>query len=428
MRYALMLVAGAVLALGIGLAIGYMLPPEGLPVAQVSSVSGVLAYQDDEDPEAAAYAPYVPEQEDPEAQVYAPYPPYQPPQEDPQEKFYETSTGDNGDKYFYTDLTGDNGDKYFFSGSSDTGDKANYSEAPVSGPESIWNGTYAAPNNDDPSTGTGNLFDSLGGGNGWEPSSGFGAYSDMYDQEYGGGYGNQGDMNGGGFGVTNPNYGNTGYGNGYGNQQQQQPWYVSALPGIGRMIQQMIPGQQTSAPIIQSIPQPVVRPTQPARPTYPQPACWISAQPTVVARGGSSTLTWSSFNASSASLGNGTTNGKVQTSDSHVVQNIQNDTTYVLSVAGPGGSSSCYTRITVQQVSGPPSCIISANPDTITRGQTANIAWGTQNALSANLNGAGTVPLQGGLSVGPSQSTTYSLTVTGSNNQTKTCAVQLTVR
>src|SRR3989338_7702205 len=65
-------------------------------------------------------------------------------------------------------------------------------------------------------------------------------------------------------------------------QQANQPWYVKAFPGIGSMLQQILPGQQAPAP----------RPPPPVqqRPTYPQPSCWVSAQPSLVASGGSSVI------------------------------------------------------------------------------------------------------------------------------------------
>src|SRR3990167_7015170 len=198
-------------------------------------------------------------------------------------------------------------------------------------------------------------------------------------------------------------------------QQANQPWYVKAFPGIGSMLQQILPGQQAPAP----------RPPPPVqqRPTYPQPSCWVSAQPSLVASGGSSVISWASFNATRASL---TGFGEVSVAGSRTVPNITSTRTFTLSVAGQGGNGSCYTRVTVQPpVSGPPSCIISVNPDVISRGESANLAWGSQNASSATLSGTGPVPTQGGVSVSPIQTTTYTLTVGGSSGQSSSCTVRL---
>ena len=200
-------------------------------------------------------------------------------------------------------------------------------------------------------------------------------------------------------------------------QQANQPWYVKAFPGIGSMLQQILPGQQAPAP----------RPPPPVqqRPTYPQPSCWVSAQPSLVASGGSSVISWASFNATRASL---TGFGEVSVACSRTVPNITSTRTFTLSVAGQGGNGSCYTRVTVQPpVSGPPSCLISVNPDVISRGESANLAWGSQNASSATLSGTGPVPTQGGVSVSPIQTTTYTLTVGGSSGQSSSCTVRLFV-
>lgn len=194
-------------------------------------------------------------------------------------------------------------------------------------------------------------------------------------------------------------------------------WYVSSFPGFGSFFQQIIPGQARPPPA-RPAPQP------PPRPVYPQPSCWISAQPTSVEFGKSSTLQWSSFNASRVSL---TDFGNVPLSGSRVVQNIRSDRTYQLSVSGQGGSGSCYTRITVRPASGNPSCVISAYPSTISVGQSSSLAWGSQNASTAHLSGVGTVSVQGGTYVSPRQTTTYTLTVFGLQGASDTCMTQIGV-
>lgn len=194
----------------------------------------------------------------------------------------------------------------------------------------------------------------------------------------------------------------------------QNPWYVNAFPGIGQMVQQIIPGQNMPAP----------RPAPPPRPAYPQPSCWISASPMSVEYGGSSTLSWSSFNATRASL---TDFGNVSLSSSRLLQNIRSDRTYQITVSGAGGSGSCYTRITVRPQSATPSCIISAYPSSIHVGQSTNLAWGTANASSAYLSQIGNVALQGGMYVAPNKTTTYTLTAVGTQGVTGSCAAEVGV-
>lgn len=197
-------------------------------------------------------------------------------------------------------------------------------------------------------------------------------------------------------------------------QNSQSPWYVNAFPGIGQVVQQIIPGQHKPAP------RPIVAP----RPQYPQPSCWISASPMSVEYGGSSTLSWSSFNATRASL---TDFGNVSLSSSRLLHNIRSDRTYQITVSGAGGSGSCYTRITVRAQSATPSCVISAYPSSIHVGQSTNLAWGTANASSAYLSGVGSVGLQGGMYVTPNKTTTYTLTAVGAQGVTGSCAAQVGV-
>jgi len=119
----------------------------------------------------------------------------------------------------------------------------------------------------------------------------------------------------------------------------QSPWYVNSFPGIGSMAQQIIPGQASQVIVVQAPPPP------PPKITYPQPSCWISAQPATVAYGKSSTLTWSAFNATRATL---TDFGNVALSGSRLVSGLTNSRVYQLNVSGQGGAGSCYTRISVQ--------------------------------------------------------------------------------
>ena len=203
------------------------------------------------------------------------------------------------------------------------------------------------------------------------------------------------------------------YSYGGGGTSAQDPWYVRSFPGFGQVAQQIIPG-------LNPVPAPAPRP-----PFYAQPSCWISSQPTSVSRGGSSVLQWSSFNATQASL---TDFGTVPTAGTRTVQNITTDRTYTLSVRGQGGNGSCYTRIDVKEQQAMPSCVIAANPEVISRGQTASLGWWSSNASSATLSGYGQVSLSGGMYVSPQQSTTYTLTAHNSTGQSRSCAVQVIVR
>lgn len=76
-----------------------------------------------------------------------------------------------------------------------------------------------------------------------------------------------------------------------------------------------------------------------------------------------------------------------------------------------------------------PSCdSFTAAPATITVGQSAVLAWDTTNATRVVINnGIGEVAGDGSVSVTPLASTTYAMTVFGTNNQTAHCEVPVTV-
>lgn len=81
------------------------------------------------------------------------------------------------------------------------------------------------------------------------------------------------------------------------------------------------------------------------------PSCTLSANPTVVQKGGSSTLTLASTNATSATIDQGV--GAVAVNGTTNVTNIQVTKTYTATVTGAGGSAQCSATITVQTAGAP---------------------------------------------------------------------------
>ncbi|RJQ35488.1 hypothetical protein C4556_00095 [Candidatus Parcubacteria bacterium] len=153
------------------------------------------------------------------------------------------------------------------------------------------------------------------------------------------------------------------------------------------------------------------------------PLCTISANPNNVQHGGSSTLTWSSSNATSASLSG---HGTVALNDSHAEHNLTSNTTFTLTVTGPGGTANCQTTITVQQAQ-TPSCTISANPSSIQTGGSSYLTWSSSNAVSATLTNFGNVGVNGNQTVYPLHTTTYTLTVYNAQGQSAQCQTTVTV-
>ena len=197
------------------------------------------------------------------------------------------------------------------------------------------------------------------------------------------------------------------------------PWYVQTFPGIGRLAQYIIPGQINPTPVHVTAPSPAPRPV-----ANPQPSCWISADPTQVVNGGTSVLSWSSFNATRATLSD---LGDVSVTGERTLHGLTATQTYTLQIFGAGGSNICYTRVNVAAIGPTPSCVISVFPSTISRGSSASLSWGSMNASVATLGGVGSVELQGGRSVFPAYSSDYTLTVSSSGKQSS-CTTHLTVQ
>ncbi len=97
---------------------------------------------------------------------------------------------------------------------------------------------------------------------------------------------------------------------------------------------------------------PVAPPPPPApAPPPAAPTVTISASPTTIERGQSSTLTWSSTNATNVSIDQGI--GDVSTSGSRSVSPSES-TTYTITAKGEGGTATASVRITVTAPPPPP--------------------------------------------------------------------------
>jgi hypothetical protein len=157
------------------------------------------------------------------------------------------------------------------------------------------------------------------------------------------------------------------------------------------------------------------------------PTGTIGAVPTTLPLGGGqATLTWSSQNATSASINLGV--GTVALNGS-VVVNLTLTTTYVLTLTGAGGTT--LYPVTVTVATPPlPTATFTATPSSlpIGGGQTT-LKWTSQNGVTAAIvPGIGPVNLNDSLVVTDAATTTYTFTVSntiGSNsyNQKVTVAV-----
>ena len=73
-----------------------------------------------------------------------------------------------------------------------------------------------------------------------------------------------------------------------------------------------------------------------------------------------------------------------------------------------------------------PSASLTANPDTINKGQSSTLTWQTSNSTDVSIDGIGAIQPSGSQAVSPSDSTTYTLTAKGAGG-TQTATARVTV-
>jgi hypothetical protein len=144
----------------------------------------------------------------------------------------------------------------------------------------------------------------------------------------------------------------------------------------------------------------------------PTPTLDFDADPTSVAQFGTTTLTWDSNNATSCIASNGWSGTKSLDSSQAVA--LSATTTFTLACGN--GVSTSTESVTVNVSSQPaPSVEISADPMTITEGDSSELSWESDNVTSCTAsNGwSGSKDLDGTATVTPSVTTTYAIECTG---------------
>jgi hypothetical protein len=135
------------------------------------------------------------------------------------------------------------------------------------------------------------------------------------------------------------------------------------------------------------------------------PGITFIATPALIGSGQSSTLNWSTTNATSVSIDNGV--GAKPTSGSADVSPLST-TTYTLTAIGPGGTSTASAVVTVIP---PPLVSFYADTTTINTGSSATLTWFVSSADTVTIDqGIGGVASIGTVNVLPRQTTTYRLT------------------
>ncbi|HSM58703.1 MAG TPA: PKD domain-containing protein, partial [Candidatus Sulfomarinibacteraceae bacterium] len=148
----------------------------------------------------------------------------------------------------------------------------------------------------------------------------------------------------------------------------------------------------------------------------PVPTVTLTADPASIASGGSSTLSWSSTDASSCEASGGW-NGSKSTSGSESVS-PEETTTYTLTCTGDGGTAQASATVTVVPA---PTVTLTADPLSIVEGDSSTLSWSSTNADSclASDGWSGSRDTSGSESTGAlTEDTTYTLTCTGLGGST----------
>lgn len=155
------------------------------------------------------------------------------------------------------------------------------------------------------------------------------------------------------------------------------------------------------------------------------PTMTLTASPMSIASGSSSTLSWSSSNATDCTA-SGAWSGSKPTNGSQSTGTLTSTKTYTLACTGSGGSISKSATVTVTATVPAPSVTLAASPTSVASGGSSTLTWTSSDASSCTASGAwsGSRPTSGSASTGPltAASNTFTLACTGSGGTTSRSA------
>jgi phospholipase C len=164
--------------------------------------------------------------------------------------------------------------------------------------------------------------------------------------------------------------------------------------------------------------------------TTAKPVVTLTAKPTSITAGTSSTLTATATNSKALTItGSDGTNYNLQPDGGTQVVSPKATTTYTATGAGSGGSSSATATVTVVPPGPPaaPTVTITASPTSIKAGQSSTLTVTATNATQVTITGSDnssyTLPVKGGTQVvSPAATATYTATATGAAGTTAATA------
>ncbi len=152
-----------------------------------------------------------------------------------------------------------------------------------------------------------------------------------------------------------------------------------------------------------------------ATPAPVAPTVTLTASSATIPAGSTTTLNWSSKNASSC-VGSGGWTGTEATSGTRNVSPAST-TTYTLQCTSSVGTAETATKITVDAAAPVPApkVTLTASATTISSGGASTLTWSTSNASACTASGgwSGTEAVSGTHSVSPTTTATYTLACTG---------------
>ncbi len=146
----------------------------------------------------------------------------------------------------------------------------------------------------------------------------------------------------------------------------------------------------------------VVRPYPFDGSTTPAPTVSLTADPMTVPEQGSTTLEWSSTNATSC-VASGDWSSSKSLAGSEFISPIDRDMSFSLTCSGAGGTKADSVSVVVQLPQPAPTVNVNANPASINSGEYTTVDWDATNSGSCSALGdwSGSKSTQGSESIGP---------------------------
>lgn len=158
------------------------------------------------------------------------------------------------------------------------------------------------------------------------------------------------------------------------------------------------------------------------RPEFIKPQITIfDVTPRRVSGNGKVTIKWHVINAQKVEIDK---LGEVPLKGSKTLK-LSKDTTF--RIEAKNGTASDNKSASVS-VAGAQIKLFKVEPNKIIKGDTAKLWWKVEDATSISIEGIGTVPAQGSRKINPRQTTSYTLSATGANNNTKKTNTSIEVR